>query len=192
MPILSGAKSICLESVCSTTLSKANNVLAYRSRRCTIGKACQLSKGEGHSNFKTNQEHIKLSQLKALCSSLETGNRVISIHDSLLIFSSFPRILQHCFPFFLPPLTQVFQVQIDLSLEPFSNQSHHLMAGVVLITIRVQSLFSSEAILDPGLMMTHWPRGWLRRVFCPSVEETSRLCLKKIRVSGIIRSHFSF
>lgn len=157
-----------------------------------------IVKGRGALQLQNQSRAHQTFQALVLCSSLETGSRAISIHDSLLIFSSFPWILQHCFPFFLPQLTQV---SLPSSNRPFSwhfsSQSHHLMAGVVLITIRFQSPTASVQRLY-WIQCWWWISGQVAGSNLCSVhqlnhlhEETSRLSLKKIRVSGII-SHFFF
>lgn len=60
MLILSGARSISRERVCCAVLSKANDVLAYRSQSCRIVRHVNSRRERTAGIWKTNQVHSKL------------------------------------------------------------------------------------------------------------------------------------
>ena len=125
MLILSGDKSIKLESLCRATLSKANNVLAYRSRTCEDRPACRLSKGDEHPGIsRTNQERIELfptwrntgtRRLEAYIYSWPTTDLLISKNPA----ASFPLLLQS--PATLPNSKWPFPSAFQQPLTSFSG-----------------------------------------------------------------------
>lgn len=144
----------------SITLSKEN-----RSRRCSIGHHIN-SQMECWGSQKTIRGTSNCSSTSRTSVHLRKLRAGLSLFMSHWWSFPFPMVLQHCFPTHipLPNLNGLFPCAFQQPITLFSGlccANYHQVSE--------PSCLSSEAILDPVLMMSHWPRGWHQCGLCPGV-----------------------
>lgn len=149
----------------------------------SVGKVCTLL----HCQKRIDRGHAVLATTLILKWNVEDPKNQPRVHQTVLLpqglhlwrlraglslFTShwwsfpFQRVLQHLFPTHIPipDLNGLFPCAFQQPITLFSG-----LCSANYHQVSEPSCLSSEAILDPVLMMSHWPRGWHQCGLCPGV-----------------------